>query len=136
MQLTPPASRSKPAARAGSRAAPMKGLNVADPLTGTPDGHAVRLENWIVRRDGLHIRDGHTTVFRCGAGPVTSLMSMGRRLFAATPQHVYAEGAPVASLGALEGGVWSSSVIMSGAGRFLVGSNGADGHHCTRERRD
>lgn len=103
----------------------MKGLHTASPITGTPEGYCLRLENWICRTDGLHVRDGHTVVSNIGA-PVTSLHAHGSKIIATTAAQIFQDGVVLPGLN-MSGGEWHSALLPNPGGLFLIMANGGDG---------
>ena len=77
-------SAKKPIATPTTISAPMKGLHTASPITATPDGYALRLNNITCRTDGLWVRDGHSVIQQGLGAPITSLMPAPGNVLAAT----------------------------------------------------
>lgn len=102
----------------------MRGLNLADPLTGMKDGYALRLDNWVCRSDGLHVRQGCEVVTEEHGGPITALMGYPGHVFAATATEVFDGQASV--LSGLGGGAWQSALLANPGGLHLVAVNGVD----------
>lgn len=87
-------ARRRAVAGKSERPPPLKGWNARDPITAMKPGYAVRLDNWVCRSDGLHLRPGKERWVSLLNGPVHSLMSWGgvgsfQRVFAATPTAIY-----------------------------------------------
>ena len=73
---------------------PVKGWNARDPLTAMKPGYALRLDNWICRTDGLHLRPGQERWLTGINGAIQTLFAwvgQGREpvLFAASPSAIY-----------------------------------------------
>lgn len=131
VSVTPASYRHRSALQQVPRHAPLKGLNLADPITATPDGHAIRLENWICRRDGLHVRPGYRTVGRLmGAlrgAPITHIAGLGQRVFACSPCGLHdSDGRVIASGQSMIPP--TSAVIANSGGRHLIMSVGGGLH--------
>jgi len=93
-----------------SRAAPIKGMNTADMVTALEQGFAQRLDNWLCRSDGLHVRNGFRYVANAGS-PVTALLSHGETVLPLTD------------------GDWMGAHVSNPGGLFLFA---ADGEHAPR----
>ena len=113
MIIAPPADTKRPVVEPKSFPAPLGGINTAAPVTATPDGACLQLNNFTARTDGLHVREGSVVVQDSLGGPVVTLMPY--------PGHV------VAGLSA-SGLAWSWAHLTNGAGVFLCAVNGVDGY--------
>lgn len=107
----------------------MRGLKLNAPVGQVKDGHALVLDNWICRDDGLHVREGWSP-YRLGLpGAVTRIIPQGdaahRKVYAATANAIYDVWTPV--LTSLANGNWHSVRMVNAAGQFSVAANGADG---------
>lgn len=106
------------------RPAPLRGLNLSDPITALKEGDALRLDDWVCRSDGLHTRGGYTVVWGQYGAPVAALLSYPGQLLTCTATAIYDEGTPVQT-GCL-GGDWQGIVQANPGGQHLVCVNGAD----------
>lgn len=94
MQVASPRSAGRTAIKTVEMPPPLLGINARDPLTSMKPGYALRLENWICRTDGLHIRPGSERWLTYLNGPVQSLFAftgpgLFPQVFCATPTTVY-----------------------------------------------
>jgi len=103
--------------------APMGGLDLASPITDMPPGTARRLDNWVCRTDGVHMRPGYV-VDSSISDPVTAFMSYEDELFYATSDGFYLSG--VLETGGFLGGDWVADTSRDVAGPHLVAVNGVD----------
>ena len=126
MQQAPIKSSYRQQVKAKSLPAPMKGLNTAAPITATPEGHALRLENWICRTNGLKTRDGYSVVSAGLGSPVVSIMAHRNRIFASTNAQLFDGATPIPGF-LMFGGDWHHALMTNAAGLFLIATNGGDG---------
>ena len=96
------------------------------PISGTPEGHCLRLENWVGRTDGLHVRDGYTVVSSGLGSAVTALFVHKSQIFAATAMQVFNGSSALPGLN-MAGGDWHAALLPNPGGLFLVTANGGDG---------
>ena len=126
MQQAPIKSSYRQQVKVKSLAAPMKGLHTAAPITATPEGHALRLENWICRTTGLKTRDGYSVVASGLGSPVVSIMAHRNRIFASTSAQLFDGATPIPGF-LMYGGDWHHALMTNSAGLFLIATNGGDG---------
>lgn len=110
MIVKPPAASSRSPVRSVERPAPLLGLNTDSPITATKPGHALRLDNWVCRSDGLHTRPGYTVVETLAPlAPLASLLHYPGRVFGRTD------------------GYWTGALMPNAGGThlFATGSTGA-----------
>lgn len=107
------------------RPAPLKGLDLATPISMLKEGFALRLDNWICRDDGLHVRDGWGA-HRLGIpAAIARLIPHKAKVYAATASAIYDVWTP--KLTGLSNGNWHFAEMVNGAGTFTAMVNGADG---------
>ena len=111
MRLATLPSASKARSQNRHVVAPMKGMNTASPITETPNGYGLRLENVVARSDGIHTRQGFEYVATGLDGAVTTLMAYPSHVVAATTS----AGAP-----------WQWSLMSNPGGVYLMAVNGSD----------
>lgn len=103
--------------------APLAGLDLSQPITAPAKGTALRLDDWVVRQDGIHTRDGYT-VERTLPSSVRSLLSYPGHLIACTLTQIYDGGTLVA--GGQTSGDWQAALIANVGGLHLLMANGFD----------
>ena len=108
----------------------MKGWVTNAPVTAMPAGSALRLQNWIVKPNGLHTRAGYDVHASGLAGPVTALIAFGEKLIAATATRIYdvSAGGVISSsvLYGYESGAWKGAVMANPSGAKLFLANGVN----------
>jgi len=117
--------------------APIMGLVLNENLASAKPGGARLLYNWRPTTSGIQMRGGsrlHATLDAAAVGAVMVYDSGStRKLFAATPTFIYEvlapadpEVAPSADISGQTSGAWSSALMTTTGGTFLVCVNGAD----------
>jgi hypothetical protein len=111
-----------------------RGLNLHDGIASMKPADALVLDNWFPEATYLRVRGGRTEYATGIGSAVQSIMEWSgpsaRSLFAATQSDIYdisssgAVGAAVVS--GLTSGYWTSTMITTAGGAFLVIGNGAD----------
>lgn len=117
--------------------APVGGWNARDPISAMPPTDAVSMDNWFPSTSDVRTRDGWEQHATGIPDPVLTLMvwngPTGSKMFGATATEIYdvtAAGAVgAAELSGLTSGQWSWSNFGTGAGNFIIATNGLDGCH-------
>ena len=104
--------------------APVKGLNLKDALASVDPAHALRLNNWVCRRDGLHVRQGSSLVTAGNGDAISGIFSYPGKLLHSTANGIYSGDTLMA--GGMAGGEWQAATIPNAAGQWMVMCNGTD----------
>lgn len=104
------------------RVSPMRGLDLSSPITDLREGYALRLDDWVCRQDGVHVRRGYN-VASSVTGLVQSLHSYPGHLICTTPTAISDNGVSIATC---TSGTWSGALISNPGGTHLIMVNGFD----------
>jgi len=104
--------------------APIAGLNLKDSWATAGGDHALRLNNWVCRRDGLQVRLGSILVNAGNGDAVTAVFSFPSHLLYATETALFGDG--IQLVGGLNSGAWQSEMVVSGGGHWLMLCSGFD----------
>lgn len=106
---------------------PVKGWITNAPITGMPTDSALRLQNWIVRPDGLHLRDGLAKHATGITGQIKSLIGFGSKLFAGQGSSLFDVSEPTdfpaAPLFNMHADDWQGVTLANDGGPRLVVMN-------------
>lgn len=106
---------------------PVKGWITNAPITGMPPDSALRLQNWIIRPDGAHVRDGIAAHVSGIGGPVKSLVPFGSKLFAGSGSSLFdvstPSDIPPAPLFSMHADDWQGVTLANDVGPRLVVMN-------------